>query len=103
MMSISIVPGLERQLKAELSGDVLKSLEAGERATIEALGQFLVTVEEAVPQEVTSTTDVAKRITESGLETADRLVHTGHHFVRSLIDSIAKSLSTNGAHPTAAH
>ena len=38
-----------------------------------AFGRFLVTVEDALPQEVQGTSDVAKKITESGLEMADRL------------------------------
>jgi hypothetical protein len=79
---------------SELSEDVLESLEAGERAAIEAVGQFLVTVEEAVPQEVASTSEVAKRITESGLETADRLVQVTHDLLRSVVESAAKSLSS---------
>ena len=35
---------------SELSDGVLKSLETGERTAIEALGQFLITIEEALPQ-----------------------------------------------------
>jgi hypothetical protein len=87
----------------ELSDEVLESLEAGQRAAIEAAGRFLVTVEEALPQEVEGTAEVAKKITESGLEMADRLVHTQYDFLRKVIDSIAKSLSSrNGARPDAA-
>jgi len=83
---------------SELSEEVLESLEAGERAAIEAVGQFLVTVEEAVPQEVAGTSDVAKKVTESGLEMADRLVHVAHDVLRNVIESTAKSLSNrNGA------
>ena len=78
---------------AELSG-VLKSLEASERAALEAVGQFVITIEEALPQEVASTSDVAKKITESGFEMADRLVHTMNDFPRKVIDSAAKSLSS---------
>ena len=79
---------------SELSNDVLKSLETGERAAIEALGQFLITIEDAWPQEVAATSDVAKKITESGLEMADRLVHTEYDFLRNVIDSAAKSVSS---------
>ena len=78
---------------AELSDGVLKSLEASERAALEAVGQFVITIEEALPQEVASTSDVAKKITESGFEMADRLVHTMNDFVRKVIDSAAKSLN----------
>ena len=87
----------------ELSDEVLESLEEGQRAAIEAAGRFLVTVEDALPQEVEGTSEVAKKITESGLEMADRLVHTQYDFLRKVIDSIAKSLSSrNGARPDAA-
>jgi len=79
---------------AELSDGVLKSLEAGERAALEAVGRFMITIEEALPQEVASTSEVAKKITESGFEMADRLVHTMNDFPRTVIDSAAKSLSS---------
>ena len=46
---------------------------------------------------------MAKKITESGLEMADRLVHTQYDFLRKVIDSAGKSLSgRNGAKPSAA-
>ncbi|MGO9901319.1 MAG: hypothetical protein ACLP0J_16920, partial [Solirubrobacteraceae bacterium] len=48
---------------AKLSEEVLKSLETSERAAIEALGQFVIAIEEALPQEVAGTSEVAKKIT----------------------------------------
>ena len=84
-----------------LSDELLTSLETGERAAIEALGHFIVTVEEALPQEVAGTAEVAKKITESSLEMADRLVHTQYVFLRKGIDSTAKAL--RGAKLQAAH
>ncbi|MGO9902162.1 MAG: hypothetical protein ACLP0J_21295 [Solirubrobacteraceae bacterium] len=87
----------------KLSDEVLKSLEASERAAIEALGQFVIAIEEAFPQEVAATSDVAKKVTESGLEMVDRLIHSQHDFLHQVIDSTAKSLrSRNGAKPKAA-
>jgi hypothetical protein len=83
----------------ELSDEVLESLEAGQRAAIEAAGRFLVTVEEALPQEVHGT---SKTITESGLEMAAWLVHTQYDFLRKVINSAGKSLSgRNGANLSA--
>ena len=79
---------------SELSNEVLKSLETGERTAIEALGKFVITVEDAFPQEVAGTSDVAKKITESGLEMIDRLVHTEYDFLRNVLDSAAKSVSS---------
>ncbi len=87
-----------------LSDELLKSLDAGERAAIEAVGQFLISVEEALPQEVADTSKVAKKITESGLEMADRLVHTEYDFLRHVIHSAGKSLhSGDGATHHTAH
>ncbi|MGO9750478.1 MAG: hypothetical protein ACLP8S_07355 [Solirubrobacteraceae bacterium] len=76
-----------------LSEEVLKSLETSERAAVEALGQFVTAIEEAFPQQVAGTSDVAKKITESGLQMADRLVHAQHDFLCSAIGRTAKSLS----------
>ncbi len=80
---------------AELSTDVLKSLEDGERSAVDAAGQFVITLEEAWPQRVVGTSDVAKKITASGLEMTDRLIQTEYEFLRKLIDSTAKSLSSH--------
>jgi len=61
-----------------------------------------VTVEEALPHEVQGTSEVAKTITESGLETADRLVQTWYDLLRKVIGSTAKWLSSgNAAQPHA--
>jgi len=80
---------------AKLSDDVLKSLEASERVAIDAVGQFAITLEEELPHEIVNTSDVAKKITESSLEMADRLVHTQYEFLRHVVDSGAKSLSSH--------
>jgi hypothetical protein len=88
---------------ARLSDELLKSFESSERAAIEAVGQFVITIEEALPTEVRGTTDVAKTITKSGLEMADQLVHTGNGLLRHVVDSAATWLSRHdGAKPVAA-
>jgi hypothetical protein len=79
-----------------LSDDLLDSLETSERAAIEALGAFVVTVEEALPQEVADTAAVAKKITVSGLEMTDRLVHTQYALLRKGIESTGKALRAHG-------
>jgi hypothetical protein len=89
---------------SELSDQLLTSLETGERTAIEAVGQFVIAIEEALPQEVASTSEVAKKVTESGLQMADRLIHTQYEFLRKVIDSTAKSLrSRDRAKLQAAH
>jgi hypothetical protein len=82
---------------AKLSDELLKSFDTGERAALEAVGQFVITIEEALPQEVTGTAEVAKKVTESGLGMADRLVHTGYGLLREVVHSAAKSLSHHDA------
>jgi hypothetical protein len=77
-----------------LSDELLTSLDTGERAAIEAVGQFVVTIEDALSQEVAGTSEVAKKITGSGQEMADRLVHTQYEFLRKAIASTAKALSS---------
>ena len=42
------------------------------------------------------TSEVAKTVTESGLETADRLVSTWYDLRRKVIPSTGKSLSSRG-------
>jgi hypothetical protein len=87
---------------AKLSDELLKSFESSERAAIDAVGQFVMTVEEAVPSEVTGTTEVAKKITKSGLEMIDQLVHTEHDLLRHVVRSAATWLSRHDGEPIAA-
>ena len=83
---------------AKLSDELLKSFETSERAAIEAIGQFTMTIEEALPHEVTRTSEIAKKVTESGLEMTDRLVHTEYDLFRDVVDSAANWL--RGHHGT---
>jgi hypothetical protein len=80
---------------SQWSDGILKSLETGERAAIGAVGEFVTTVEDALPQEVVGTAEVAKRITESGVEMTDRLVHTQFDVLRHVIHTTVKSLSSH--------
>jgi len=87
---------------ARLSHELLKSVEGSERTAIEAVGQFVITMEEALPTEVTGTTDVAKTITKSGLEMIDQLVHTGYNLLGHVVDSAATWLSRHDGEPVTA-
>jgi hypothetical protein len=91
---------------AGLSNEVLTAVEEAQRAAIDATGRFLVSVELALPQEVEGTSEVAKKLTESGLEMADRLVHTWYDFLRKVMRaraSTSRSVSgRNGAKAGAA-
>ena len=81
----------------ELSDGVLTSLETGERAAVESVGQFVITIERAWPEQVAGTSDVVQKITQSGFQAADRLVHTQYELVRNVIDSAARSLHSRDA------
>lgn len=81
---------------SELSDELVKSLESAERAAVGAIGQFVIVLEEALPQEVAGTSEVAKKITESGLEMTDRLIHTQHELLHKVIESSAKSVGRRG-------
>jgi hypothetical protein len=77
----------------DLSDELLKSVEAGERAVIEAVRKFVDTVERTRPH---SDKGPSRRqeVFGSAMEMVDRLVHTQYDFLRKVIDSAAKSLSS---------
>jgi len=77
----------------ELSDDLVQALEDTARSAVEAVGRFVVSLEEALPEEVESTSGVAKKITESALEMAHQLIHTQAEFLRKTVDSAGKSLT----------
>ena len=81
---------------AKLSDELFKSFETSERTAIEAIGQFMITIEEALPDEVTRTSEVAEKVTKSGLEMTDRLIHTQYDLLRDVVDSAANSLRRHG-------
>jgi hypothetical protein len=76
----------------ELSDDVIQALEDDFRGASEAVEQFLVTVQEALPQ-VEGARTAEKKITESALKMAQQLVHMQSEFLQKVIDSAGKSLS----------
>jgi hypothetical protein len=77
----------------ELSEDVLKSVEAAQRAAIDAVRKFVDSVDEALPGHGEGPSR-RQEIVDSAMEMADRLVHTQYDFIRKVIDSTGKSLSS---------
>jgi len=73
----------------ELSEEVLESVEAGQRAAIEAVHKFVDTVDRALPGGESKRQEVL----DSALEMADRLVHTQYDFIRKVVDSAGRSLT----------
>jgi hypothetical protein len=77
----------------ELSEQVLESVEKGQRAAIEAVRKFVDTVDKTQVHGE----DPSKRqeVIDSGLEMADRLVHTQYDFLRNVVDSAGKALGAS--------
>jgi hypothetical protein len=82
---------------SELSDDVLRSLEDGQRAALDAVHGFVDRVDKTLPA-LPHEDGPSRRqeIIDSGLEMADRLVHAQYDFIRRVIDSTGKSLSASG-------
>ena len=78
-------------MTAELSDDVLKSLESGQRAAIEAVRKFVDTVDERLPA-LGGRPSRRQDIIDAAMEMADRLVHTQYEFVRNVVQSAGKTL-----------
>ena len=78
---------------AEFSEDVARSLEVGQRAAIDAVREFVDTVDRTLPALAHSDGETTrKQIVDSAMEMADRLVHTQYEFIRKVIDSAARTL-----------
>lgn len=82
-------PAVDRTTK--LSEEVLDSVEAGQRAAIDAVRKFVDTVDQALPAHGEGPSR-RQDVVDSAMEMADRLVHTQYEFVRKVIDSAGKSL-----------
>ena len=78
-----------------LSDEVLKSVEAGQRAAIDAVRKFVETVDKALPPRGEGPSR-REEITDSALEMAQRLVHTQYEFLRKVVDSAGKTLGGSG-------
>jgi hypothetical protein len=76
----------------ELSKDVVQALEDSGRYAVKAVGRFLVSVEEALPQ-LERARGVEKKITDSAVEMVQELIQTQSEFLRKVVDSAGKSLS----------
>ncbi|HYM46452.1 MAG TPA: hypothetical protein VES65_09905 [Solirubrobacteraceae bacterium] len=76
----------------ELSDEVLKSLESGQRAAIEAVRKFVDTVDEKLPA-LGERPSRRQEVVDAAMEMADRLVHTQYDFIRSVVQSAGRALS----------
>jgi hypothetical protein len=76
----------------ELSGDVLKSLESGQRAAIDAVRKFVDTVDQALPG-AGEEPSRRQEIVDAAMEMSDRLVHTQYEFLRNVVRGASHSLT----------
>jgi len=77
---------------AELSDEVFKSLESGQRAAIDAVRKFIDTVDEKLPA-LGERPSKRQDVIDAAMEMADRLVHTQYDFLRKVVQSAGKALS----------
>ena len=80
---------------ADLSEEVLKSVEAGQRAAIEAVRKFVETVDEALPA-IGDRPSRREALIDAALDMADKLVTTQYDFLRSVVRTADRSLSKPG-------
>jgi N-acetylglucosamine kinase-like BadF-type ATPase len=78
---------------AQLSTEVLKSVEAGQRAAIDAVRKFVDTVDEMLPA-MGDRPSRRESIIDGALEMADKLVTTQYEFLRSVVRSADRTLGT---------
>jgi hypothetical protein len=69
---------------------VLKSLESGRRAAIEAVRKFVDTVDQTLPPHG-ETPSRRQEVIDSAMEMADRLVHVQYDFLRKVVANAGKS------------
>jgi myosin-crossreactive antigen len=80
---------------AELSEDVLKTVEAGQRAAIEAVRKFVDTVDKTLPT-LGDRPSRRETLIDAALDMAEKLVTTQYDFLRSVVRSADRSLSKPG-------
>lgn len=80
----------------DLSEEVLKSVEAGQRTAIEAVRKFVDAVDEALPA-IGDRPSRRETVIDAALELADRLVTTQYDFLRSVVHDAGRALSGPGS------
>jgi vacuolar-type H+-ATPase subunit E/Vma4 len=87
---------------AGLSDEVLKSVESGQRAAIDAVRKFVGAVDESMPAHGDDHPSRRNTIVDAALDMADKLVKTQYEFIRSVVSSANETLHKQGdAKPSA--
>lgn len=79
---------------ADLSQEVLESVEAGQKSAIKAVRKFVDTVDEALPA-IGDRPSRREAVIDAAMDMADKLVTTQYEFLRSVVRSADRSLSTS--------
>lgn len=85
---------------ADLSDEMLESVEAGQRAAIKAVRQFVDRVDEAVPG-LGDRPSRRETVIDAALDMADKLVTTQYEFLRNAVRSADRTLSPPDVAPSA--
>jgi hypothetical protein len=78
---------------ADLSDEVMQELEQGANSALEAVRKFLSTVDEALPSQGDGPSR-REEIADSALVMAQQLVHTQAEFLRKVVESAGKTLTS---------
>jgi hypothetical protein len=89
-------PSRAAERTTELSDEVLKSLESGQRSAIDAVHTFIDTVDAKLPSLGDEHPSRRQDIIDAALEMADRLVQTQYDFLRKVVHGAGKALSKPG-------
>ena len=81
---------------AELSEEMLASVEAGQRVAIEAVRRFVATVDEALPA-LGDRPSRRETVIDAALELSDKLVTAQYDFLRSVVHDAGRVLSRSGS------
>jgi vacuolar-type H+-ATPase subunit E/Vma4 len=81
---------------AGLSDEVLKSVESGQRAAIDAVRKFVGTVDESMPAHGGDHPSRRNTIVDAALDMADKLVKAQYEFIRSAVSNANETLHKQG-------
>jgi hypothetical protein len=90
--SVKAKPALDRT--ADVSKNVLKSVEHAQRTAIEAVRTFVDTLDETLP--VGEHPSRREHVIDAALDMADKLVTTQYDFLRGVVYGADRSLRTTG-------
>ncbi len=76
----------------KLTEDVFEEVEAGQRAAIQAVKEFIDTVDRTLPPQ-TEGPSGRQTVIDAAMDMADQLVHVQYDFLRKVVRSAGKSLS----------